>query len=258
MKKQIISLLMAFVMSLTLLPTISYAAEESGCIKQELDDEVMLVAEGQHSHCICGASHKDIGKHKGEVPVSFDKKLSCSSSDSWLQVDNNSAGKTTIDNRTYWVLPAGSYYLAGDITLDKSILIESGEVNICLNGHELRLNHGTVQIWEVIQLNGGTLNLTDCQDKGTVCHVDDNPGRGVTVGNGTSFTLYGGTICNNVARVSSTEAQGGGVYIGTRSTFNMYGGKIHNNRAEDSNEPTYEAVAFTVPQREHLTCLPAR
>ena len=240
MKKQIISLLMAFVMSLTLLPTISYAAEESGCIKQELDDEVMLMAEGQHSHCICGASHKDIGKHKGEVPVSFDKKLSCSSSDSWLQVDNNSAGKTTIDNRTYWVLPAGSYYLAGDITLDKSILIESGEVNICLNGHELRLNHGTVQIWEVIQLNGGTLNLTDCQDKGTVCHVDDNPGRGVTVGNGTSFTLYGGTICNNVARVSSTKAQGGGVYIGTRSTFNMYGGKIHNNRAEDSNEPTYE------------------
>lgn len=206
----------------------------------ELDDEVMLMAEGQHSHCICGASHRDIGEHKGEASVSFDKKLSCSSSDTWLQVDNNSAGKTTIDNRTYWVLPAGSYYLAGDITLDKSILIESGEVNICLNGHKLRLNHGTVQIWEVIQLNGGTLNLTDCQDKGTVCHVDGNPGRGVTVGNGTSFTLYGGTICNNVARVSSTKAQGGGVYIGIGSTFNMYGGKIHNNRAEDSNEPTYE------------------
>lgn len=198
----------------------------------ELGDEVMLMAEGQHSHCICGASHKDIGEHKGEASVSFDKKLSCSSSDTWLQVDNNSAGKTTIDNRTYWVLPAGSYYLAGDITLDKSILIESGEVNICLNGHKLRLNHGTVQILEVIQLNGGTLNLTDCQDKGTVCHVDGNPGRGVTVGNGTSFTLYGGTICNNVARVSSkTTAQGGGVYIGSSSTFNMYGGKISNNQA---------------------------
>ena len=209
----------------------------------ELDDEVMLMAEGQHSHCICGANHKDIGEHKGEVPVSFDKKLSCSSSDSWLQVDNNSAGKTTIDNRTYWVLPAGSYYLAGDITLDKSILIESGEVNICLNGHTLYLNHGTVQIWEVIQLNGGTLNLTDCKGTGQVRHFEEvSPyGRGVTVGNGTSFTLYGGTICNNVARVSSsTTAQGGGVYIGSSSTFNMYGGKIHNNRAEDSNEPTYE------------------
>ena len=204
----------------------------------ELDDEVMLMAEGQHSHCICGASHKDIGEHKGEVPVSFDKKLSCSSSDTWLQVDNNSAGKTKIDNRTYWVLPAGSYYLAGDITLDKSILIESGEVNICLNGHKLRLNHGTVQICEVIQLNGGTLNLTDCQDKGTVCHVDGNPGRGVTVGNGTSFTLYGGTICNNVARVSSTKAQGGGVYIGSSSTFNMYGGKISNNRATVGSKGT--------------------
>ena len=220
----------------------------------ELDDEVMLMAEGQHSHCICGASHKDIGEHKGEASVSFDKKLSCSSSDTWLQVDNNSAGKTTIDNRTYWVLPAGSYYLAGDITLDKSILIESGEVNICLNGHKLRLNHGTVQIWEVIQLNGGTLNLTDCQDKGTVCHVDGNPGRGVTVENGTSFTLYGGTICNNEAYASnSTTAQGGGVYIGSSSTFNMYGGKIHNNWATvgsngtESNRWGYGGGVYCAP-----------
>ena len=220
----------------------------------ELDDEVMLMAEGQHSHCICGASHKDIGEHKGEASVSFDKKLSCSSSDTWLQVDNNSAGKTTIDNRTYWVLPAVSYYLAGDITLDKSILIESGEVNICLNGHKLRLNHGTVQIWEVIQLNGGTLNLTDCQDKGTVCHVDGNPGRGVTVENGTSFTLYGGTICNNEAYASnSTTAQGGGVYIGSSSTFNMYGGKIHNNWATvgsngtESNRWGYGGGVYCAP-----------
>ena len=197
----------------------------------ELDDEVMLMA-GQHSHCICGASHKDIGEHTGETQLTFDKKLSSNNSCK-LEIDNEQAELKNIDGRKYCVLPAGSYYLAGDITLDKSILIESGEVNICLNGHTLYLNHGTVQIWEVIQLNGGTLNLTDCQDKGTVCHVDGNPGRGVTVGDGTSFTLYGGTICNNVARVSSsTTAQGGGVYIGDKSTFNMYGGKIHNNRAK--------------------------
>ena len=220
----------------------------------ELDDEVMLMAEGQHSHCICGASHRDIGEHKGEASVSFDKKLSCSSSDTWLQVDNNSAGKTTIDNRTYWVLPAGSYYLAGDITLDKSILIESGEVNICLNGHKLRLNHGTVQIWEVIQLNGGTLNLTDCKGKGTVYHFDGTYGRGVTVENGAGFTLYGGTICNNEAYASnSTTAQGGGVYIGSSSTFNMYGGKIHNNWATvgsngtESNRWGYGGGVYCAP-----------
>ena len=209
----------------------------------ELDDEVMLMAEGQHSHCICGASHKDIGKHIGEDLVTFDKKLSDDSSGSWLQVGDKSAETTTIDNRTYWVLPAGSYYLDGDVHLDKSILIKDGVVNICLNGHKLYLNHGSVQIWEVIQLSGGTLNLTDCKGTGQVRHFEEvSPyGRGVTVGNGTSFTLYGGTICNNVARVSSsTTAQGGGVYIGSSSTFNMYGGKIHNNRAEDSNEPTYE------------------
>ena len=198
----------------------------------ELDDEVMLMAEGQHSHCICGASHKDIGEHKEEVPVSFDKKLSDDSSGSWLQVGDKSAETTTIDNRTYWVLPAGSYYLDGDVHLDKSILIKDGVVNICLNGNELCLNHNSIQIWEVIQLNGGTLNLTDCQGRGQVCHFDGTYGRGVTVGNGASFTLYGGTIFNNKACVSSsTTAQGGGVYIGNGSTFNMYGGKISNNRA---------------------------
>lgn len=200
----------------------------------ELDDEVMLMAEGQHSHCICGASHKDIGEHKEEVPVSFDKKLSDDSSGSWLQVGDKSAETTTIDNRTYWVLPAGSYYLDGDVHLDKSILIKDGVVNICLNGHKLYLNHGSVQIWEVIQLSGGTLNLTDCKGKGQVRHFEEvSPyGRGVTVENGAGFTLYGGTICDNEAYASnSTTAQGGGVYIGSSSTFNMYGGKIHNNRA---------------------------
>ena len=200
----------------------------------KLDNEVMLMAEGQHSHCMCGASHKDIGKHIGEDLVTFDKKLSDDSSGSWLQVGDKSAETTTIDNRTYWVLPAGSYYLDGDVHLDKSILIKDGVVNICLNGNELCLNHNSIQIWEVIQLNGGTLNLTDCKGTGQVRHFEEvSPyGRGVTVGNNASFTLYGGTICDNQACASSnTTAQGGGVYIGSSSTFNMYGGKISNNQA---------------------------
>lgn len=201
----------------------------------ELDDEVMLMAEGQHSHCICGASHKDIGEHKGEVPVSFDKKLSSNlGGNGWLEIDDITAAKETSGGQTYYVLPAGSYYLDGDVSLNGSILIKDGAVNICLNGHKLYLNHGSVQIWEVIQLSGGTLNLTDCKGTGQVRHFEEvSPyGRGVTVGNNASFTLYGGTICDNQACASSnTTAQGGGVYIGSSSTFNMYGGKISNNQA---------------------------
>lgn len=199
----------------------------------ELDDEVMLMAEGQHSHCICGANHRDIGEHKVEASVSFDKKLSSNlGGNGWLEIDDITAAKETSGGQTYYVLPAGSYYLDGDVSLNGSILIKDGAVNICLNGHNLYLNHGSVQIWEVIRLNGGTLNLTDCKGKGTVYHFDGTYGRGVTVGNGAGFTLYGGTICNNEAYASnSTTAQGGGVYIGSSSTFNMYGGKIHNNWA---------------------------
>ena len=221
----------------------------------ELDDEVMLMAEGQHSHCICGANHRDIGEHKVEASVSFDKKLSSNlGGNGWLEIDDITAAKETSGGQTYYVLPAGSYYLDGDVSLNGSILIKDGAVNICLNGHNLYLNHGSVQIWEVIRLNGGTLNLTDCQDKGTVCHVDGNPGRGVTVENGTSFTLYGGTICNNEAYASnSTTAQGGGVYIGSSSTFNMYGGKIHNNWATvgsngtESNRWGYGGGVYCAP-----------
>lgn len=221
----------------------------------ELDDEVMLMAEGQHSHCICGANHRDIGEHKVEASVSFDKKLSSNlGGNGWLEIDDITAAKETSGGQTYYVLPAGSYYLDGDVSLNGSILIKDGAVNICLNGHNLYLNHGSVQIWEVIRLNGGTLNLTDCKGKGTVCHVDGNPGRGVTVENGTSFTLYGGTICNNEAYASnSTTAQGGGVYIGSSSTFNMYGGKIHNNWATvgsngtESNRWGYGGGVYCAP-----------
>ena len=198
----------------------------------ELEDEVMLMAAGQHSHCICGTSHKDIGEHKGEVPVSFDKKLSSNNS-RMLEIDNKQAKSEYIDGRNYCVLPEGSYYLDSDVLINQSILIKGGTVNICLNGHKLSLNYSQKLIFEVIQLNGGTLNLTDCQSTGKVSRDNTAPyGRGVTVGNGTSFTLYGGTICDNQACASSkTTAQGGGVYIGSSSTFNMYGGKISNNQA---------------------------
>ena len=104
----------------------------------ELDDEVMLMAEGQHSHCICGENHKDIGEHKGEASVSFDKKLSSSTGGSgWLGIDDKTADtETTTDGQTFYVLPEGSYYLDSDVYLGKSILIKEGTVNICLNGHK--------------------------------------------------------------------------------------------------------------------------
>ena len=197
----------------------------------ELDDEVMLMAEGQHSHCICGASHKDIGEHQGEVPVSFDKKLSCRTTSLPLEINGKTINLEKIDGRDYYVLPAGSYYLEGNVYLDNSILIKGGTVNICLNGNKLYFNPGPSVIWEVIRLNGGTLNLTDCKGSGQVCHHEHSPyGCGVAVYS--TFNLYGGIICNNTAYADgSADAYGGGVYIGANSTFNMYGGKISNNQA---------------------------
>ena len=81
----------------------------------ELDDEVMMMAEGQHSHCICGAEHRNIGEHIMEASVSFEKKLSCSTTNQPLEINGKTITPEKIDGRDYYVLPAGSYYLEGNV-----------------------------------------------------------------------------------------------------------------------------------------------
>lgn len=201
----------------------------------------MLEAPAAHTHPICGKVHTNIGDHTTATEVTFDKELSSDLSNH-LCADGTWVQAESVNGRDYYVLPAGNYYLKADATIDKTILIKEGEVNICLNGHELCLNQGGVRVWEVIQINGGTLNLTDCQGGGKVCHLDYTYGRGVTLkGTGDAimkFNMYGGNICENTHKLSTnSEAYGGGVAVESQNgTFNMYGGSISNNEASMSGK----------------------
>lgn len=186
--------------------------------------------------------HTNIGDHTTETEVTFDKVLS-SGYNGYLYIDETWVQPEQVNGRNYYVLPAGNYYLKADANIDKTILIKEGEVNICLNGRELCLNQGGgVLVWEVIQINGGTLNLTDCQGGGKVCHLDYTYGRGVTLkGTGDAimkFNMYGGNICENTHKLSTnSEAYGGGVAVESQNgTFNMYGGSISNNEASMSGK----------------------
>ena len=211
MKKRILSCFMALALCLTLLPATALAED----------------AAQAHTHFLCGTNscksedHTDEGKK-----TTFEKRLK--SDDSGLRIvegdsiDGNPAG--TDDALTGWLLPAGAYYLQGEVTIDKPIVIRN-KVTICLNGKTLQ---STAENKPVFQIIGGELTLTNCEGTGKVIHSSSRGGRGtgVQVELGGKFNLYGGTITQNMAEY------GGGVLVKSGTAFNMYGGSITDNTAD--------------------------
>ena len=196
----------------------------------ELDDEVMLMAEGttHADHPICGASCTDGNNHGIRGFTSWlDNQLGTDAKTWVLSVGggNHSVdGDMLSTNGSEWVLPEGSYYLKNNIHIDKTIRI-AGEVTICLNGHDICVDKD-VAAFKIDPQNqvskGGKLKLTDCQERerwGVITSKDTaNRGNGVTILYGT-FDMYGGKIkgCRR------------GVFVDSSSTFNMYDGEISEN-----------------------------
>ena len=194
----------------------------------ELDDEVMLMAEGTThvNHPICGASCTHDTKHYND---DYNKWLA-----SGLGNDSKSLvlrvggtgysvyGETLSIRGSEWVLPEGSYYLTDDIHIDKTIRIDEN-VTICLNGYDICVDKN-VAAFEIVRENqgskGGKLTLTNCKERcGEIkSNNTDNRGNGVTIIYGT-FDMYGGKIkgCRR------------GVFVHSSCTFNMYGGEISEN-----------------------------
>ena len=196
----------------------------------ELDDEVMLMAEGTthaESHPPCGASCTDGKNHPNDH---YNKWLASGLGNDAKSLVLRVGGPTSTYGETLktsgntWVLPGGTYYLADDIYIDKTIRIQE-EVTICLNGHDIYIDK-EVAAFKIVQKNsgstGGKLKLTDCQERcGEIkSNTTGDRENGVTIIYGT-FDMYGGKIkgCKR------------GVFVDSSSTFNMYGGEISENGA---------------------------
>ena len=230
------------------------------------------LATGEHrNHCVCGATHNNIGDHTAESQITFNKWLASTASRGYT-LDVGGAGHSTdgdgqtLDSNNKYVLPADNlsadnYYLKGDVKVEHPIQIK-GDVTICLNGHTIQSKAKNQPVFEVV--SGSTLTLTDCQgNKGEVTHFSDGTGCGVEVNGGKfnlyggsisgntaakdsegggvrvcdgEFNMYGGSITRNNAKVSGNEGKGGGVRVGNydwkKGTFNLYGGEISDNEAE--------------------------
>ena len=117
---------------------------------------------------------------------------------------------------------AGYYYLANDIELKTMPAGETLEwkpkdgVVLCLNGHSIKADVG--YSFSIIGIpKNSQFILTDCRDTGSIANSKIAAGYAVRVSDeGSSFTMYGGTITN------ASE----GVFVSVPDGFTMYGGTI--------------------------------
>ena len=232
-----------------------------------------------HSHALCyGTTTCTDPAHSEENhgSVTFEKAITMA--DNVLCIDGvkQTPNSNSSDNYEY-TLSEGTYYLDGEITLDKGIWIQ-GNVTLCLNGHKI-----TCDKFYVIQMLANsrvTFTLCDCIGTGAITHtanstsnaggvilggsganidhsfimyngcITENKISGVYLQNKASFTMYGGSITqngyNNTYRYG---VYGGGVYVHTDATFTMYGGNITGNYADTNGGGVHvgsETANFTM------------
>lgn len=258
MKKKVLSIFLALMLCLSLLPTAALAEEagtagagdtlaaeqgegntvteqdeNSTVTKQDEDstgtgqgDDSTGTGQGEgdvlsEQSVSAAAFSSTAGTHSHENGAVFAQKLS-QNKDGTLQIDGAMWQKDGPDS-TY-VLPAGSYYLESNLTLNASITVNE-TVTLCLNGKSIigETDHAVITVGPYT-----TFTLTDCKGTGTITHGEKGdgskyPGSGVSVAYGT-FNMEGGSITGNSAVLSG----GGGVWMHD-GKFNMSGGSIIGN-----------------------------
>lgn len=210
MKKRLLSVFLCLCMVFGLVPATVWAETTNG-----------------HTHYLCGGSTCNGSGHENETyKTTFEKEIK--QEGNTLKIGDKSWASTKVSNNTFYILPAGTYYLGSDISPEYTIKIENN-VTLCLNGHKITAADGM----DAIYMTGGSFTLTDCKGVGTITHASSKTGRGVYVSSGT-FNMYGGSITGNKAQ--DAQGRGGGVYVYSGSgTFNMSGGSITGNNAYKSD-----------------------
>ena len=164
-----------------------------------------------HTHCVCGGD-VTTGSHV------------CSDDTTWTAWGTADAMPSK----------SGSYYLKEDVSLSAAWEIPAGvTISLCLNGHTLKYE-GSIVVTGVVYIQGGTLNICDCADGGTITGGNGNSSGagGIYIIEEGTVSLYSGSISGN-----KTTSFGGGVCIGgqsTTGTFFMYGGSVSGNEVTKS------------------------
>ena len=190
---------------------------DTGTYTVQLESNHLLLYLGQpHKHKVCvgtdetGCSHPDLS-FRELIYDTTNKQLKYNGN-----VVTSSSGLYAIQSN------AGNLYLTDDIRIDGTIQI-AADVTLCLNGHSIisTVNKDVIEVAE-----GKTLTLCDCRGSrtdgkyGQITHQTGRPGRGVTLGDGSTFNMYSGEISGNYV---NTGGLCSGVYVPKDATFSVAG-----------------------------------
>ena len=163
------------------------------------DEALYLTAGGNHKHCLCTGTSAEGCSHEGILFAEWD--------------DPNS-------------LPtSGSYFLSVDVTVSAQHRVEKGALNLCLNGHTIRVGQQGGRVFYMT--NGGKLNISDCDGNGKISGATAAAILTNAEGKDMELNLYGGNFTDN-----HSKGSGGAIVIQGDCTFNMYGGAITGNSVE--------------------------
>ena len=195
-------------------------------------DEVRLYNGLPHEHAVCGKT--GCTEHTGHSDVVW---LPLTSTDGKLYYNGVAVGSDTVDSILRYTLPAGNYYLSGNVTINGYIEI-GGDVNLCLKGNTITTTAALTESGQaLIEGYGKNLTICDCSASGSGT-IRVSSGTNCVVLTSGALTMYGGKITGGKY----------GVYLynvgGTTGTFNMYGGTITGNgtgvgRYEKANTLTF-------------------
>ena len=255
MKRRIVSVLMALVMALSLLPVQALAedaavgepvteieqAEQIGEGKEPGDPEEQT-GEGEEP----GDPEEEQEPGEPEEPVREFVQGEAQLTVSTAAMAAGTAGERTVPGDIYEVLSVGgSLKLLNDVEYSGSMDV-AFDLVIDLNGYVLKMTGIKVEngahltiidsrpdavhkftsnangLWVLDEQNG-----TKIVKGGVIYGGSAEKGGGVYVAGGGTFTMTGGNIVGCMATASATfHARGGGVFVADRGTFNMSGGSI--------------------------------
>ena len=255
MKRRIVSVLMALVMALSLLPVQALAedaavgepvteikqAEQTGEGEAPGDPEEQT-GEGEEP----GDPEEEQEPEEPEEPVREFVQGEAQLTVSTAAMAAGTAGERTVPGNIYEALSVGgSLKLLNDVEYSGSMDV-AFDLVIDLNGHVLKMTgikvengvHLTIKdsrpdaehkftsnangLWVLDEQNG-----TKIVKGGVIYGGSAEKGGGVYVAGGGTFTMTGGNIVGCMATASATfHARGGGVFVADSGTFNMSGGSI--------------------------------
>ncbi len=208
-------------------------ASDSTYGKQLNGNSVIFTNGDLHIHAVCGESCTHNGAHSNAVW----KPLTYNAETKTLYYGGTAASK---ESKGFYKLPAGNYYLTGNITVDNYIDI-TGDVNLCLNGKTLStslVNTTGQNIAFILVDQNRTLTLCDCDPNGAgTIQTENTLTYGVQTGASGKLAMYGGKITGVECGVYAADqfAMYGGTITGTKrgvyaaDQFAMYGGTITGN-----------------------------